>query len=199
MRLLTFAFATLGLLATSAAIADGSTPTSLGAALDTTFSQLKLGQIGNFRIIWGPPDENIAAAIAKATPSAQAPSLLDAIQAAKTSATAPANPFTNGGNTSSSTPDPATVSQIAKGSAGQTCITTLTIGNTGAYQDNPLCAPASTREQVRTEILQQAGWQLSGSSNNIDQAISPDGLGVQFFYTPSGITRQVLVLLNGAQ
>ncbi len=167
---------------------------SLAQAIDGTIAKLKRGEIRNFHILWGPQDGNIAAAIAAAPASSNDTTLLEAVQSAKAQGLAsspPPSPFT---------PDLLGAIQTAKSSAGiQACINILALGSTGGYQDNPLCVTPSNSGYVRSTILTQSGWQLLGSFNNIDQAISPDGLGVLFLYSPQDTLRQVQILVNGAQ
>lgn len=167
---------------------------SLAQAIDSTIAKLKRGEIRNFRILWGPQDGNIAAAIAAAPASPNDSSLLNAIQTAKAqglTSNLPPSPFT---------PDLLGAIQTAKNSAGlQACINVLAFGSTGGYQDNPVCITPTNSGYVRSTILTQSGWQVLGSFNNSDLAVSPDGLGVLFLYSPQGTLLQVQILVNGAQ
>ena len=213
-------------LPATAVLAETSALTGpLASALDSTINKLKLGQVRDFHTLWGPQDEPMVAIIAKAPAnpfnaasaptSTSGPSLLEAIAAAKANgAAAPAaNPFITPGSAPSAPPANTTppnglasgfaaAIQHAKATpaaAKQSCITPLALGNTGGYQDNALCFAASNRDHVRNVVLKQAGWKLSASFNQTDLALSPDGFGVLFFYTPTGELSQVLVLLNGAK
>lgn len=167
---------------------------SLAQAIDGTIAKLKRGEIRNLRILWGPQDGNIAAAIAAAPASSNDMTLLDAIQTAKAQGLASnlaPSPFT---------PDLLGAIQTAKNSAGlQACINVLAFGSTGGYQDNPVCITPTNSGYVRSTVLTQSGWQVLGSFNNTDLAVSPDGFGVLFLYSPQGTLLQVQILVNGAQ
>lgn len=167
---------------------------SLAQAIDSSIAKLKRGEIRNFRTLWGPQDSHIAAAIAAAPTSSNDTTLLEAIQTAKAqglTSNLPPSPFT---------PDLLGASQTAKNSPGlQACINVLTFGSTGGYQDNPVCITPTNSGYVRSTVLTQSGWQVLGSFNNTDLAVSPDGFGVLFLYSPQGTLLQVQILVNGAQ
>lgn len=192
MRRFALLAATLACLLSGSSAFAASSAVDLGAALDSIIGRIRLGQLGNFRILWGPQDSNVAAVIAAAPRDPQALPLLGAIQTAKASqTTTPANPFDLLGAINAA--------QNGNPALEVGCVTAFALGNTGAYLDTPICAPAGTRDYVRNTVLKQNGWKLAASFNNTDIGTNPDGLGVLFLYTPSGLVRQVLVLLNAAQ
>lgn len=175
----------------------------LAAAIDTTITKLKQGDIRNMRILWGPEDSNISAAIAAAPVTTQDKDLLSAVQTARLSGVGapPTNPFATGKKAATTTTQVDLLTAIDNARSnpnGVTCVRPLVVGS-GAYLDGPLCVGSSQRDSVRQEILKQSGWQLTASTNNTDQATTPDGFSVVFIYNAQGYTRQALVLINAAQ
>lgn len=192
------------LLPSASALAVSSSPSELGTAIDTTIGKIKLAQIRGFRTVWGPQDSYVAAAIATAPADANLPSLLSAIEEARNAQAAPINPFITSPATTNSNTDMDLLSaiQTAKADGARqvlSCILPFALGNTGGYQGYTLCVAPSNRDEVRHTLFAQSGWQLAASFNNTDLATSPDGFGVLFLYTPAGVLRQVLVLINAAQ
>lgn len=181
--------ALLGLCATlllpTAAQAQSNTPAlpTLAAALDHVLGKLSTGAVGDYRILWGPADGLVEASIARAPRTGSTLSLNEAIQTAS----------------QSTTPDLLTAIQNARDDKVETCIQPIAVGRTGGYIDRTVCVSSTTRDQVRSTVLSQPGWTLASSFNNLDQAISPQGYGVLFFYSPNGLTRQVLLLVNATR
>jgi hypothetical protein len=189
MRRFVLLAATLAYLLSGSSAFAASGAADLGAAVDSVIKRIRLGQLGNFRTLWGPQDSNVIAAISAAPRDPQAPSLLGAIQTAQSTQTT--TPFDLLGAI--------TAAQNGNPALEVSCVTPFALGNTGAYLDTPVCAPTGTRDYVRNTLLKQSGWKLAASFNNTDIGSNPDGLGVLFLYTPSGLVRQVLVLLNATQ
>lgn len=204
MRRFALLATTLACLLSGSSAFAASSAADLGTALDSVIGRIRLGQIGSFRTLWGPQDSNVAAAIAAAPADPQAPTLLGAIDSAKSGQSTPSSIDLLGAiqAAKNAQPGPAAANPFPPAlpsSTAQSCVTAFALGNTGAYLDTPVCAPAGTRDYVRNTVLKQSGWKLAASFNNTDIGTNPDGLGVLFLYTPSGLVRQVLVLLNAAQ
>lgn len=176
MKTLHAAFATAFVLASTMAVADENSSTSVLEIITQKIDGIKKLQVGGYRQAWGKQDADIDNMIAQASASGAATSdLLTAIAAATSSA------------------------RQTRG-APQSCVISLVVVNNGVYASTRDCTTQlSTKTQMNTEIYPSLSAYLVGRLPNIDFAQDNSGFGYATFYTPDGHVSEFIVFTNATR
>jgi hypothetical protein len=180
MKNFTALFIVVALIPGISYAADAGSSEALITAIEKKLDEIKTGRIQNYRLVEGVPDPFVDALIAEAQHNAAAANgngmtLLEAIESALLSQPAP-----------------------QPSGATSTCVDNRVAANMGVYSSGRDCSAGFMASQawMQANMYNSGNYILQASWGNIDFGHSAAGQPFVVHYSPSGVVREFVWLIN---